>query len=245
MPDGAVQRKKECPDPEAPVHADDLTSPTSSILTKDVVEAFGQLAGDFSACMPFALLEARRYFALQQRINPSDSDENAGRKLACEAIARKIVARTPIADQYSLLSKRFTVIESDGDESLPLSALESAVDQHATFFLSSNEAQRCVFALWKGLLVQRQMDDGNIEYQLASRCPVAGEEPTADERTARSSRLALASRASSPTLAPTASPCLGELPSRADPYPARNTASGRVGRPALLERVCAGRGTAP
>ncbi|TNY22210.1 hypothetical protein DMC30DRAFT_362069 [Rhodotorula diobovata] len=153
------------------VDLDDLTSPTSSILTKDVVEAFGQLAGDFSACMPFALLEARRYFALQQRINPSDSDENAGRKLACEAIARKIVARTPIADQYSLLSKRFTVIESDGDESLPLSALESAVDQHATFFLSSNEAQRCVFALWKGLLVQRQMDDGNIEYQLASRCP--------------------------------------------------------------------------
>lgn len=115
--------------------AEDLTSPTSSILTKDVVEAFSELAGDFSSCMPFALLEARRYFAYQQRVNPSDSDENAGRKLACEAIARKIVARTPIADQYSLLSKRFTVIESDGDESLPLSALESAVDQHATFFL--------------------------------------------------------------------------------------------------------------
>ncbi|GAA5913307.1 hypothetical protein JCM8208_005205 [Rhodotorula glutinis] len=148
------------------VDLDALTSPTSSILTKDVVEAFSQLAGDFSSCMPFALLEARRYFAYQQRINPSDSDENAGRKLACEAIARKIVAQTPIADQYSLLSKRFTVIESDGDESLPLSALESAVDQHATFFLSSNEAQRCVFALWKGLLVQRQTSDGNVEYQL-------------------------------------------------------------------------------
>ncbi|GAA6052108.1 hypothetical protein JCM3770_006635 [Rhodotorula araucariae] len=148
------------------VDLDEITSPTSSIITKDVVEAFGSIAGDFHPCLPFALLEARRYFARQQRLNPSDSDENAGRKLACEAIARKLVAATPIAEQYSLLSKRFTVIESDGDESMPLSALESAVDQHATFFLSSNEAQRCVFALWKGLLVQKQMDDGNIEYQL-------------------------------------------------------------------------------
>ncbi|BGP41086.1 Calcium channel yvc1 [Rhodotorula kratochvilovae] len=151
-----------------PIQVDlgEIMSPTSSIITKDVIEAFGSIAGDFHACLPFALLEARRYFARQQRLNPSDSDENAGRKLACEAIARKLVARTPIAEQYSLLSKRFTVIESDGDESMPLSALESAVDQHATFFLSSNEAQRCVFALWKGLLVQKQMDDGNIEYQL-------------------------------------------------------------------------------
>jgi len=54
-------------------------------------------------------------------INPADSDENEGRKLACEALARKIVARTPREEQYSILSARFTVIESDGDESLPLS----------------------------------------------------------------------------------------------------------------------------
>ena len=54
-------------------------------------------------------------------INPADSDENEGRKLACEVLARKIVARTPREEQYSILSARFTVIESDGDESLPLS----------------------------------------------------------------------------------------------------------------------------
>ncbi|BGP09070.1 Calcium channel YVC1 [Rhodotorula toruloides] len=148
------------------VDLDDITSPTSSIITKDVIEAYSSVAGDFYDCLPFALLEARRYFARQQRINPSDADENAGRKLACEALARKIVARTPMQDQYGLLSRRFTIVESDGDESLPLSALESAVDQHATFFLSSNEAQRCVFALWKGLLIQTQKGNENIEYQI-------------------------------------------------------------------------------
>ncbi|GAA5971515.1 hypothetical protein JCM3765_001224, partial [Sporobolomyces pararoseus] len=151
------------------VDLEEITSPTSSILTKDVVEAFSKIAGDFDHCLPFALLQARRYFAIQQRINPADSDENEGRKLACEALARKIIVRTPRQDQYSILSARFTVIEDDGDESLPLSALETALDQHAIFFLSSNEAQRCIFALWKGLLVQKAVDGKNgsiIEYQL-------------------------------------------------------------------------------
>ncbi|GAA6060814.1 hypothetical protein JCM10212_000587 [Sporobolomyces blumeae] len=148
------------------VDLDEITSPTSSILTNDVVEAFASIAGDFDHCLPFALLMARRWFGLQMLVNPSDSDENEGRKLACEALARKIVARTPRQDQYSILSARFTVIESDGDESLPLSALEAALDQHAIYFLSSNEAQRCVFALWKGNLVQNSDEHGRIEYQL-------------------------------------------------------------------------------
>ncbi|GAA5916355.1 hypothetical protein JCM6882_000861 [Rhodosporidiobolus microsporus] len=144
---------------------EELTSPTSSILNKDVVDAYAAIAGDFSACLPFALLEARRYFRRQQQINPSDADENAGRKLACEAIARKLVARAEMREQYSLLSKRWTTVDEDGDETLPLSALESAVDQHATFFLSSNEAQRCTFALWKGTLVQKLTANNNVQYE--------------------------------------------------------------------------------
>ena len=54
-----------------------------------------------------------------------------------------------------VMSARYTRMESDGDESLPTSALESAVDQLATFFLSSTETQRCVAALWNGHLVVR------------------------------------------------------------------------------------------
>ncbi|ORY54375.1 hypothetical protein BCR35DRAFT_296731 [Leucosporidium creatinivorum] len=151
------------------VDPEELTSPTSSILSIEVVEAYEKIAGDFHRCTPFALMEARRYFRKQAYLNPSDSDENEGRKLACEALARKIVARVPMQDQYSLLSARFTVIEEDGDESLPLSVLESAVDQHAIFFLSSGESQRCVFALWRGLLVQRVKPNGAIEYEQYKR----------------------------------------------------------------------------
>jgi hypothetical protein len=103
------------------VDLDEVISPTSSILTKDAVDAYSKIAGDFDHCLPFALLQARRYFAIQQRINPADSDENEGRKLACESLARKIIGRTPRQEQYSILSARFTVIEDDGDESLPLS----------------------------------------------------------------------------------------------------------------------------
>ncbi|GAA5842733.1 hypothetical protein JCM3766R1_005766 [Sporobolomyces carnicolor] len=162
-----------------PIQVDlaELTSPTSSILTKDAVDAFSKIAGDFDHCLPFALLQARRFFAIQQRINPADSDENEGRKLACEALARKIIGRTPRQEQYSILSARFTVMEDDGDESLPLSALESALDQHAIYFLSSNEAQRCIFALWKGLLVQTATDGKNgsiIEYQLYKHADTKG-----------------------------------------------------------------------
>ncbi|KAK4706072.1 hypothetical protein P7C70_g115, partial [Phenoliferia sp. Uapishka_3] len=168
-----------------PMPPDELMSPVSSIITKEVIEAYSKIGGDFYHCVPFALLEARRRFRLAAYTNPSDSDENEGRKLACEVLARKIVAKTPMAEQYSLLSARYTIVESDGDESNPISggrdshlggvtpethlvfllpALESAVDQHATFFLSSNESQRCVFALWQGLLIQQEKADGAIEY---------------------------------------------------------------------------------
>jgi len=113
-----------------PTTTEEITSPTSSIITNDVVEAFSKIAGDFDHCLPFALLAARRYFGWQMLINPADSDENEGRKLACEVLARKIVARTPREEQYSILSARFTVIESDGDESLPLSGASHSRSLH-------------------------------------------------------------------------------------------------------------------
>lgn len=147
------------------VDPNELMSPVSTIITKEVVEAYSKIGGDFQHCLPFALLEARRYFRNAAFADPSDSDENEGRKLACEVLARKLVARTPLLEQYGLLSARYTVVDADGEETLPCSVLESAVDQHATFFLSSNESQRCVFAVWRGLLVQVEKDDGSIEYE--------------------------------------------------------------------------------
>lgn len=53
-------------------------------------------------------------------------------------------------------------------------ALETAVDQSASHFLSSSTCQNCVFALWRGLLVQKNIGDdeggiAGIQYQLVSR----------------------------------------------------------------------------
>lgn len=109
----------------------------------------------FKSCVPFALLEARRFFVRQGYKDPADADEHMCRALACEAIARRLIARLPLRDQYRVLSHRFTYLDpnDDDDETLPLSALESATDQRCAFFLSSSECQRAVFALWKGSLV--------------------------------------------------------------------------------------------
>lgn len=95
-------------------------SPTSTIITAEVVAVFQQLAGDFYQTLPFALLTARNYFLHQSYLNPSDSDENECRKLACEVLARKIVAKTKMEEQYCLLSARYTLI-LNGEETLPTS----------------------------------------------------------------------------------------------------------------------------
>lgn len=92
-----------------------MLSPTSTILTKQVVTLYVELAGDFLTCLPYALLEARRHFIRQTHHNPSDADENICRALACEALARKVVARTKLEDQYCLLSARYRRITSGGE----------------------------------------------------------------------------------------------------------------------------------
>lgn len=71
-------------------------------------------------------------------------------KLACEVIARRVVQKFPADRQHVVLSTRYSHIESDGDVSLALSAIELASDLHCPIFLSSGESQKTVFALWKG-----------------------------------------------------------------------------------------------
>ena len=79
--------------------------------------------------VPYALLEARRSFYLDALNDPSDYDENLGRKSACEVLARRIILRLDADRQHIVLSTRYSHIESDGDVSLPRSCLESAVDR--------------------------------------------------------------------------------------------------------------------
>lgn len=132
------------------VEEEDITSANGSIITRDVIQAFYEAGGDFADAIPYCLLVARGSFHKDAYRNPSDFDEHMNHKLACEVIARRVVQKYPTERQHIILSTRFSRIESDGDVSLPLSAIELASDQHCPIFLSSAESQRTVFALWKG-----------------------------------------------------------------------------------------------
>jgi hypothetical protein len=51
------------------VDADDLTTPTSSIITPAVIKAFAESGGDFSEAIPFALLQSRAQFLREAKLS--------------------------------------------------------------------------------------------------------------------------------------------------------------------------------
>ncbi|KAH8913540.1 hypothetical protein BT69DRAFT_1366207, partial [Atractiella rhizophila] len=81
-------------------------------------------------------------------------------------LARRVVSKLPSNRQHIVLSTRFAALESDGDETLWTSAIETGVDESCSFFLSSAESQRTVFALWKGHLVQAIDSRGQVVYKV-------------------------------------------------------------------------------
>ncbi|PWN91977.1 hypothetical protein FA10DRAFT_227803 [Acaromyces ingoldii] len=153
------------------------------LINEDAVAAFIQAGGDVTNAVPFALLEARKTF-----LNDASHREhslNEQRALACEVIARRVVAELERAEDklsaqsnegrgqkgssgissHISLSKRFVRIEDDGDRTLPTSALETAVDQNCVHFLSSPEAQKCANELWKGYITQQYSDNGLVFFE--------------------------------------------------------------------------------
>lgn len=74
---------------------------------------------------------------------------------ACEVLARRIVHNASPDRLQSLMSTRFRHREWDGDPSNLSSALELAIDQHCTIFLSSSEAQH-------GWFIQHEFTFGTV-----------------------------------------------------------------------------------
>ncbi|KAF9263703.1 hypothetical protein L218DRAFT_927577 [Marasmius fiardii PR-910] len=146
------------------VEPQDLITPTSQIITPQVISAYKAAAGDFVEALPYCLLRARTEFMWDANHNPADYDENYGRAIACEVLARRIVHRTTPERLTTVLSTRFKHTQLDGDVSEPASALEMAIDSHCTIFLSSSEAQDVVRALWAGELIQRNNEDLDVDY---------------------------------------------------------------------------------
>ncbi|WWC87828.1 uncharacterized protein L201_002720 [Kwoniella dendrophila CBS 6074] len=146
------------------VELSQISDATSSIITPEVIEAFAKAGGDFGESVPFCLLRAKATFMKEANANPADYDENLCRATAAECLARRIVHNLPVDRLESVMSTRYRYKESDGDDSAPTSALETAIDQHCTIFLSSSEAQHVVNSLWKGDWVQQNNDDMDIDY---------------------------------------------------------------------------------
>ncbi|KZP00161.1 calcium activated cation channel [Calocera viscosa TUFC12733] len=141
-----------------------LIDSTTRIITPAVINSFGKAAGDFQEALPFCLLRARRTFEEEAQRNPADFDENMARAMACEILARKLVHVVSPERLNHVMSKRFRYKMWDGSDSSAVSALETAIDQHCTIFLSSTESQHVVQSLWNGDWIQKNNDDFDIEY---------------------------------------------------------------------------------
>ncbi|KAF8580590.1 hypothetical protein K439DRAFT_1648162 [Ramaria rubella] len=144
------------------VSVQSLKDPASKIITPRVISTYVAAAGDFVEALPFVLLRARQTFLRDASNNISDWDENNGRAVACEVLARRIVHSMGADRLTSIMSKRYRYREFDGDVSNPSSALEFAVDQHCTIFLSSNESQLVMNSLWEGRWVQQYTSHDDI-----------------------------------------------------------------------------------
>jgi hypothetical protein len=149
-----------------PVEVDpaDLDSPTSRIITPQVIATYMAAAGDFVEALPYCLLRARTEFKYDANHDAADYDENFGRAIACEVLARRVVHKSSPDRIPAIMSTRHRHREIDGDISEKCSVLELAIDTHCTIFLSSSESQGVVNDLWTGALVQQNSEDHDIDY---------------------------------------------------------------------------------
>ncbi|CAE6387982.1 unnamed protein product [Rhizoctonia solani] len=147
------------------VELDAITDPTSRVVTPAVISAYVEAAGDFGEALPYCLLRARQSFIWDANHDTADYGENMSRAMACETLARRILHTVPPDRLDDIMSCRFQHAEWDGDESALSSALELAIDQQATVFLSCSEAQHVVNSLWRGDWVQVNGENNQIEYE--------------------------------------------------------------------------------
>jgi hypothetical protein len=67
------------PDSVPSVDPDSLTDPTSSVITPDVIRAYGKSGGDFAEAIPFCLLRAKATFLRDANRNRECSHRVKGR----------------------------------------------------------------------------------------------------------------------------------------------------------------------
>ncbi|KAI6034454.1 hypothetical protein PISMIDRAFT_672686 [Pisolithus microcarpus 441] len=143
-----------------------LSVPGSRIITPQVISAYVDAAGDFYNELPYCLLIAHAGFIWDANHNPADHGENLGRAVACEVLARRIVHQSSSEKMIPMVTTRYRHRHVDGEISVASSALEIAIDNNCTIFLSSSESQDVVNRLWSGELVQtaNEEEEEDIQY---------------------------------------------------------------------------------
>ncbi|KAI6163128.1 hypothetical protein EDD17DRAFT_1776299 [Pisolithus thermaeus] len=128
-----------------------LSVPGSRIITSQVISAYVDAAGDFYNELPYCLLTAHAGFIWDANHNPADHGENLG--------------RVHLEKMIPMVTTRYRHRHIDGDTSVASSALEIAIDNNCTVFLSSSESQDVVNRLWNGELVQTaNEEEEDIQY---------------------------------------------------------------------------------
>lgn len=145
------------------------------LISDKTISAFHELGGDFGDAVPYALLEARVEFEEDAEKQPLDHGLNRKRAIACEVLVQRLVAHierssigsasSSVGSYHLCLTKKFRRFESDGDVTLPTSALEAAIDQNCVPVLASIEARRATQAIWEGTLVQKYSAGGYTYFE--------------------------------------------------------------------------------
>lgn len=149
----------------------EITTTHSPILNKQVVELVYRAAGGkgngkrgtssfkYRACLVFALLKVTGWYWQQAEYELSDNQLFQLRAVAAQTLATIIIEETK-DDEYlflGMLCHRYQMYINE-QESVPVSALELAVDMHSTIIIGSSGYQRCIKWLWRGWIVQSSKD---------------------------------------------------------------------------------------
>lgn len=113
----------------------------------------------YRACVLFCLLTVTNWYGQLSELNLHDSEIYLSRYNACEQLGKYII-ESQKDETYlfiQMLCRRYSIYLHDED-TVPVSALELAVDRHSITIISSSGYQRCMKWLWRGWIVQSARD---------------------------------------------------------------------------------------
>lgn len=150
---------------------EDVTSKHSAILNHNVLNLVYKAAGGkgngevatssrkYRAALIFALLKVTGWYWQQAEYKLTDNELYSLRATAAQILAANVIEHLK-DDEYlflGMLCHRY-VINLNGVDADPVSALELAVDMHLTIVIGSSGYQRCIKWLWRGWIVQSSTD---------------------------------------------------------------------------------------